>query len=85
MATLEDILARLEDLIGDGRYLEVRTEAATALKQNDHIRLQQLYALALSKSGAPEAARDYLEPIYHAHAEDPETAGILQAVSAANA
>jgi len=77
MATLEDTIARLEDLIGDGRYLEVRTEAATALKQHDNLRLQQLYALALSKSGAPDAAREYLEPIYNTHADDPETAGIL--------
>ena len=77
MVALPDTIARLENLIDHGRYLEVRTEAMAALSQTDNLRIQQLYALALSKSGAPESARDYLEPIYQVHADDPETAGIL--------
>ena len=33
--------------------------------------------MAMSKSGAPQAAMEYLEPVYRQHPEDPETAGIL--------
>src|SRR6185503_9072077 len=48
-----------------------------ALKTSHEIRYRQLFALAVSKSGAPKAAMDYLEPVYREHPEDAETAGIL--------
>lgn len=73
MPTVEDI----QELLHRGRYLEARVQAEQALRIVPEGRLKQLYALALSKSGAPEAARDYLEPYYRSNVNDPETAGIL--------
>lgn len=67
----------IEKLIGQGRNIEARNLAEEALKTSDELRLSQLYAMALSKSGAPLAAMEYLEPVYRRHPDDPETAGIL--------
>lgn len=71
------IIENIQELVQRGRYLEARALAADALKTTSSERLCQLYALALSKSGAPEAAREFLEPRYAANPDDPETAGIL--------
>lgn len=68
-----DQIKNIEHLINQGRFLEAVTQA----KDSAALRVQQLYSLALSKSGAPEAARDYLQPIYNQNPDDPETAGIL--------
>lgn len=73
MPTVEDI----QELLHRGRYLEARVQAEQALRITPDGRLKQLYALALSKSGAPEAARDYLEPYYRSNVNNPEAAGIL--------
>lgn len=73
MPTVEDI----QELLHRGRYLEARVQAEHALRIAPEGRLKQLYALSLSKSGAPEAARDYLEPYYRSNANNPEAAGIL--------
>ena len=51
--------------------------AEEVLKTSSDLRLSQLYALAMSKSGAPHAAMEYLEPVYRQHPDDSETAGIL--------
>lgn len=73
MPTVEDI----QELLYRGRYLEARVSAEQALRMAPEGRLRQLYALALSKSGAPEAARDYLEPYYKTNVNNSEAAGIL--------
>jgi tetratricopeptide (TPR) repeat protein len=70
----------IQDHIIHGRFLEARAKAEEALKTQPDSRLQQLYALALSKSGASEAARAFLEPHYNTNPEDPETAGILAGI-----
>jgi hypothetical protein len=70
-------ITQIESLVNHGRYLEARKAAKDQLKSSDDLRLKQLYALALSKSGTPEAARDFLEPVHASGARDPETAGIL--------
>lgn len=73
-------IATIESLINQGRYFEARSLAENALRLGDHVRLKQLYALALSKAGVPKAALDVLEPAYRQHPEDPETAGIMGSI-----
>jgi hypothetical protein len=70
----------IENLISQGRYLEARQSAEPLIKKDSSLRVDQLYALALSKSGAPEEAREFIEPIYNNHDEDPETAGIMGSI-----
>lgn len=67
----------IESLIHQGRYFEAKALAAFQLKENQTLRVQQLYALALSKCGMPEAALQFLKPVYDQHPDEPETAGIL--------
>jgi len=76
---LSDSIDTIEDLINHGRFLEARSKGESLAGSGD-LRSKQLYALALSKSGAPEAARDYLEPVYKENPDDPETAGILGSI-----
>jgi hypothetical protein len=68
---------QIEKLIHQGHYFEARSLATSTLSESDDLRVKQLNALAISKSGGALAAKDYLEPIYKKHSEDPETAGIL--------
>ena len=70
-------IARLEDLIRMGHYAQARTLATELLSADSSHRIQQLYALSLSKSGVPEAAQEYLESIIKHHPDDAETMGIL--------
>ena len=75
---MADIPTQIEALINQGRYLEARSMAQATLKSSTPtLRIQQLYALAVSKSGVPKAALEFLEPVYREHAGDPETAGIM--------
>ena len=69
--------AFIENLIHRGHYLDARAKAEEMLETEPSLRVQQLYALALSKSGGSEAALAYLEPIHQSNPNDPETAGIL--------
>ncbi len=71
---------QIEELINQGRYLEARIKLSDAKQAKDDLRLNQLYALALSKSGTPEAGRDVLEPLLISHPENSETAGILGSI-----
>ena len=74
---LKDQIIVIEHLIEQGRYLEARSLTMKAIARDADIRIQQLHALALSKSGMPVAAKDFLEKVYIIHPEDAETAGIL--------
>lgn len=76
---MTDSVNTIENLINHGRFLEARSKAHL-IADSDDIRAKQLYALSLSKSGAPEAAREYLEPIYKSNPDDVETAGILGSI-----
>jgi hypothetical protein len=67
----------IETLVSQGRYLEARSRAEEALKSEASDRLKQLYALALSKSGAPLQGKELLEPLLYRDPIDPETAGIM--------
>ncbi len=67
----------IEALVSQGRYLEARTRAEEALKSESSDRLKQLFALALSKSGAPLQGKEVLEPLLRKDPIDPETAGIM--------
>jgi len=72
-------ISTIENLVNHGRYMEAR-ELALRLKNNpdvDHLRVDQLLALSLSKSGSPELALAHLDLAYRRNPEDPETAGIL--------
>ena len=74
---MTNIATQIEALINQGRYVEARAMARVALTISPLLRVQQLYALAVSKSGIPKAALEFLEPIYRQQADDPETAGIM--------
>jgi len=67
----------LERLISLGHYAQARKRAEELLTQTDSLRAKQLYAFSLSKSGQPEAAREFLERVAKDHPDDPETNGIL--------
>lgn len=67
----------IESLIHEGHFLQARLLAESYLKRSDSVRVKQLYALSLSKSGSPLSAEEFLQPHYRAHPDDPETAGIL--------
>src|SRR5687768_16158859 len=69
----------IEELIAQGRYLEARF-LSEKVKIDSDLKAQQLYGLALSKSGMPEDALQLLEPLYRSNGEDPETAGILGSI-----
>lgn len=71
---------QIEKLIEQGRYFEARSKAEYALLQSQDLRLKQLFALALSKSGAPEAALEFMMPVYVQFHEDTESAGIMGSI-----
>lgn len=73
-------IEHIESLISQGRYIEARTHAEEALKTSPELRYKQLYALAVSKSGMPETALAFLEPVYAQFPDDPESAGILGSI-----
>jgi hypothetical protein len=71
-------IVQVEQLISQGRYLEARNLAEEGLTSYDNsLRFKQLYALALSKSGVPQAAADFFAPVYEQNQSDPESSGIL--------
>jgi len=76
---LADQVLYLENLVSHGRYMEAR-ELALRLQNDpevDHLRVDQLLALSLSKSGSPELALAHLDLAYRRNPNDSETAGIL--------
>lgn len=73
-------IENIENLISNGRYLEARHAAELLRRQGSNLRVDQLYALALSKSGAIDQARQFIEPVYNLHQDDPETAGIMGSI-----
>ncbi len=70
----------IESLISQGRYLEARYLIENNTTDANAIKSEQLYGLALSKSGMPEDALQRLEALYKTYPDDPETAGILGSV-----
>lgn len=74
---MQTSVGHIEKLIHEGHFAEARARAEGLLKDVGDIRLKQLYALSLSKSGSPLAAEEYLRPVYSQFPDDPETAGIL--------
>jgi tetratricopeptide (TPR) repeat protein len=77
---LPNTITHIEDLINQGKYFEARTKAEEALTESNELRLKQLYALSISKSGAPESGLEYMEPVYNQFPDDPESAGILGSI-----
>lgn len=75
-----DSFSHIKELIDQGRYLEAQFSAESVSKTVSDLRLAQLYALSLSKSGMPEEALHQIEPFYKDHPDDPETAGILGSI-----
>jgi hypothetical protein len=79
---LKDTIQTLQHLVNAGRFLEAR-ELAIKLRNDSEanpLRVDQLFALSLSKSGSPEDALAYLDLAYRRNPEDPETAGILGSI-----
>lgn len=77
---MSETITHIEGLISQGRYIEARIQAEEALKINEELRYKQLYALTISKSGMPETALAFLEPVYHQFPNDSESAGILGSI-----
>lgn len=77
---MSEPIAQIESLISQGRYMEARIKSEQALQTNEELRYKQLYALAVSKSGMPETALAFMEPVYHQFPNDPESAGILGSI-----
>ena len=75
-----ETIPHIQDLINHGRYFEAMARAQEAIKVSDEPRLKQLYALAVSKSGSPQLALDFLTAGNSVNPDDPETAGILGGV-----
>jgi hypothetical protein len=73
-------IQQIENFISQGRYLEAQHGAETLRNQGPDLRLDQLYALALSKSGAHDDAQRCIEPVYKSNPDDPETAGIMGSI-----
>ena len=72
---------KIEHLITSGRFFEAHNMAqAYCAKHPDDLRALQLCGLAMSKSGARNAAINFLEPVLEKNAADVETAGILGGV-----
>ncbi len=77
---MTETVSKIEKLIEQGLYFEARSRAEEALVQSQDLRLKQLYALALSKSGIPEAAFEFMDPVYNQFPDDPESAGIMGSI-----
>lgn len=75
-----DSIDRIEKLIDQGRYFEARSKVEKALEHSSDLRLKQLYALSLSKSGIPEVALEHMESVYAQFPDDPESAGIMGSI-----
>ena len=73
-------VAHIETLINHGKFFEARSKAEEALFQSSELRFKQLYALSISKSGMPETALEFMEPVYKQFPDDPESAGILGSI-----
>ncbi len=69
--------SHIHQLLNQGRYLEARAESEKLLAASNDLGVQQIHALALSKSGTPQVAADFFAPIYNGHPDDAETAGIM--------
>ena len=67
----------LRQLLNQGRYLEARSESEKLISTRDDLVTKQIHALALSKSGTPQAAAEFFGPIHQQHPDDAETAGIM--------
>ncbi len=77
---MEEEIKNIEHLIEQGKYLQARAMVQDATGLDSNIRLQQLYALATSKSGMPGLAQEFLEKTFTQHPNDAETAGILAGI-----
>ena len=67
----------IHNLLDQGRYLEARSESEKLISTSDDLLAKQIHALALSKSGTPQAAAEFFGPIHQQHPDDAETAGIM--------
>jgi len=79
VSALVENVQKLQNLVNAGRFLEAR-ELSVKLRgdpEANQIRVDQLFALSLSKSGSPENALAHLDLAYRRDPDDPETAGIL--------
>lgn len=75
------MIEQIEELVGSGRYFEAHNRAKEYCQQYpDSLRAKQLCGLAMSKSGARNAAIKFLEPVLADSEDDAETAGILGGV-----
>lgn len=77
---MSETITHIEGLISQGRYIEARIKSAEALQNSTELRYKQLHALAVSKLGMPEAALEFMEPVYQQVPGDSESAGILGSI-----
>ena len=75
------MVSQIESLITAGRFFEAHNLAQKFCEEHpDNLRALQLCGLAMSKSGARNAAIEFLEPVLAKNSTDVETAGILGGV-----
>jgi len=75
------MVAKIEKLVEAGRFFEAHNLAKSYCEAHpDDLRAAQLCGLSMSKSGAREAAINFLEPLLIKDPNDVETAGILGGV-----
>ncbi len=77
---MQESIDDIKKLIDLGRYAEAHAKAESLLRISEDLRLKQLYALALSKSGVPEEALIFMEGVYFRFPDDPESAGIMGSI-----
>jgi tetratricopeptide (TPR) repeat protein len=77
---MQEPAAQITKLIDQGRYFEAQATAHQLLAISPSGHIKQLYALALSKSGSPEAALQFMEPVYLQSPDDVEAAGIMGSI-----
>lgn len=77
---MQESIEQLKKLIDQGRYFEAQARANSELAISSDNQIKQLYALALSKSGSPEDALEFMEPVYKQLPDDSEAAGILGSI-----
>ncbi|MTI40626.1 TRAFs-binding domain-containing protein [Fulvivirga lutimaris] len=71
-------VGEIEHLINSSLYFEANRHLKDALHDDpENVKYKELLALSYSRSGALQQAVDFFEPVYYAHKDNPEVAGIM--------
>lgn len=71
-------VGEIEHLINGSLYFEANRHLQEVLASDpENLKYKELLALSFSRSGSLQQAVDFFEPVYHAHKDNPEVAGIM--------